>query len=78
VLLLTEIGLLETRDPRFVRTVEAIEREEISKSLRFAGGGHSSAHGRIMGEFFQTYSMAGLILTAMQVSPSWEDRFWRG
>jgi GH15 family glucan-1,4-alpha-glucosidase len=27
VLLLPEIGLLETHDPRFVRTVEAIERE---------------------------------------------------
>jgi hypothetical protein len=27
VLLLPEIGLMETRDPRFVRTVEAIERE---------------------------------------------------
>ena len=23
-------------------------------------------------------SMAGLILTAMQLSRSWEDRFWRG
>jgi GH15 family glucan-1,4-alpha-glucosidase len=30
------------------------------------------------GNFPQTYSMAGLILTAMQLSRSWEDRFWRG
>src|SRR5580692_2584328 len=30
VLLLPEIGLLETRDPRFVRSVEAIERELLS------------------------------------------------
>jgi hypothetical protein len=28
--------------------------------------------------FPQTYSMAGLILTAMRLSRSWEDRFWRG
>ena len=31
------------------------------------------------GEIFpQTYSMAGLILTAMRLSRSWEDRYWRG
>lgn len=28
--------------------------------------------------FPQTYPTTGLILTAMQVSPSWEDRHWRG
>src|SRR5688500_17752286 len=26
----------------------------------------------------QTYSMAGLILSAMRLSRSWEDRYWRG
>jgi hypothetical protein len=28
--------------------------------------------------FPQTYSMAGLILSAMRLSRSWEDRYWRG
>jgi hypothetical protein len=32
----------------------------------------------LWGNFPQTYSMAGLILTAMQLWHSWEDRFWRG
>jgi len=30
------------------------------------------------GNFPQTYSMAGLILSAMKLSRSWEDRYWRG
>ncbi len=30
------------------------------------------------GNFPQTYSMAGLILTAMRLSRSWEDKYWRG
>jgi GH15 family glucan-1,4-alpha-glucosidase len=34
--------------------------------------------GELLGNFPQTYSMAGLILTAMRLSRSWEDRFWRG
>ena len=29
------------------------------------------------GNFPQTYSMAGLILAAMKLSRSWEDRYWR-
>ena len=33
---------------------------------------------RLWGNFPQTYSMAGLILTAMRLSRSWEDRYWRG
>ena len=32
--------------------------------------------GRLCGNFPQTYSMAGLILTAMRLSRSWEDRYW--
>jgi len=32
----------------------------------------------LWGNFPQTYSMAGLILTAMRLSRSWEDRYWRG
>jgi GH15 family glucan-1,4-alpha-glucosidase len=34
--------------------------------------------GELWGNFPQTYSMAGLILTAMRLSRSWEDRHWRG
>jgi GH15 family glucan-1,4-alpha-glucosidase len=34
--------------------------------------------GTLWGNFPQTYSMAGLILTAMRLSRSWEDRYWRG
>jgi GH15 family glucan-1,4-alpha-glucosidase len=33
--------------------------------------------GTLWGNFPQTYSMAGLILTAMRLSRSWEDRYWR-
>jgi GH15 family glucan-1,4-alpha-glucosidase len=31
---------------------------------------------KLCGNFPQTYSMAGLILTAMRLSRSWEDRYW--
>ncbi len=34
--------------------------------------------GILWGNFPQTYSMAGLILSAIRLSRSWEDRFWRG
>jgi GH15 family glucan-1,4-alpha-glucosidase len=34
--------------------------------------------GELWGNFPQTYSMAGLILTAMRLSRSWEDKYWRG
>jgi GH15 family glucan-1,4-alpha-glucosidase len=128
VLLLPEIGLLETHDPRFVRTVEAIERELLRDKhvMRYANeddfgmpetaflvcrfwlidvlwdlGRREQARemfndalkyrnrygllaedvhpltGELWGNFPQTYSMAGLILTAMRLSRSWEDRFWR-
>jgi GH15 family glucan-1,4-alpha-glucosidase len=128
VLLLPEIGLLETHDPRFVRTVEAIERELLRDNhvMRYTSeddfglpetaflvcrfwlidvlwdlGRREQARemfndalkyrnrygllaedvhpltGELWGNFPQTYSMAGLILTAMRLSRSWEDRFWR-
>jgi GH15 family glucan-1,4-alpha-glucosidase len=129
VLLLPDLGLLETHDPRFVRTVEAIERELLRDNhvMRYASeddfglpetaflvcrfwlidvlwdlGRHKQARemfndvlkhrnrygllaedvhpltGELWGNFPQTYSMAGLILTAMRLSHSWEDRYWRG
>jgi len=34
--------------------------------------------GELWGNFPQTYSMAGLILSAMRLSRNWEDRYWRG
>jgi GH15 family glucan-1,4-alpha-glucosidase len=34
--------------------------------------------GQLWGNFPQTYSMAGLILSAMRLSRNWEDRYWRG
>ena len=33
--------------------------------------------GALWGNFPQTYSMAGIILSAMRLSQSWEDRYWR-
>ena len=129
MLLLPELGLLETHDPRFVSTVKAIERELLRDNhvMRYANeddfglpetaflvcrfwlidvlwdlGRHEQARemfddalkyrnrygllaedidpvsGELLGNFPQTYSMAGLILTAMRLSRSWEDRFWRG
>jgi GH15 family glucan-1,4-alpha-glucosidase len=35
-------------------------------------------HGALWGNFPQTYSMAGLILTGMRLSRSWEDQYWGG
>jgi GH15 family glucan-1,4-alpha-glucosidase len=34
-------------------------------------------NGELWGNFPQTYSMAGLILSAMRLSRNWEDRYWR-
>jgi GH15 family glucan-1,4-alpha-glucosidase len=127
VLLLPDIGLLEPGDPRFVSTVDAIERELLRGKhvMRYASeddfGLPESAFlicrfwlidawwklgrrdkaidmfndalqyrnrygllaedvhlqtGQLCGNFPQTYSMAGLILTAMRLSRSWEDRYW--
>jgi GH15 family glucan-1,4-alpha-glucosidase len=128
VLLLPELGLLDAQDPRFIRTVVAMERELVREKhvMRYASaddfglpvtaflicrfwlidawwsiGRHDEARelfedalahrnrfgmlsedldpktGALWGNFPQTYSMAGLILTAMRLSRSWEDRYWR-
>jgi GH15 family glucan-1,4-alpha-glucosidase len=128
VLLLPGLGLIEAQDPRFVRTVEAIERELFRDKhvMRYANeddfglpesaflvcrfwlidawwdlGRRDQARemfddalryrnrygllaehvhpqtGQLWGNFPQTYSMAGLVLTAMRLSRSWEDRYWR-
>jgi pentatricopeptide repeat protein len=36
------------------------------------------ATGELWGNFPQTYSMVGLIVSAMRLSKSWEAAFWRG
>jgi GH15 family glucan-1,4-alpha-glucosidase len=36
------------------------------------------ATGELWGNFPQTYSMVGLIISAMRLSKSWEEAFWRG
>ena len=127
-LLLPEIGLIDTSDPRFISTVAAIERELVRGNhvMRYGSeddfglpesaflicrfwlidalwwlGRREEARdlfvdalsyrnrygllsedihpetGQLWGNFPQTYSMAGLILTAMRLSRSWEDRYWR-
>jgi len=128
VLLLPELGIVETKDPRFASTVAAMERELLREKhvMRYTGSDdfglpvtaflicrfwlidawwslgrredakdlfedalkHRNRYGllsedvdpqsgTLWGNFPQTYSMAGLILTAMRLSRSWEDRYWR-
>jgi GH15 family glucan-1,4-alpha-glucosidase len=127
VLLLPELGLLDSADPRFASTVAAIESELVKGRhvLRYAAqddfglpeseflvcrfwlidalcllGRQEEARDRfedalalrnhyglfaedidpktdrLWGNFPQTYSMAGLILSAMRLSKSWEERYW--
>jgi GH15 family glucan-1,4-alpha-glucosidase len=129
VLLLPELGAIEATDPRFVSTVNAIERE-LKRDLnvmRYSGADDFGlpetaflicrfwlvdalwaigrkedardmfvdalklrnsyglmsedvhpATNEMWGNFPQTYSMAGIILSALRLSKSWEDRYWRG
>ncbi len=128
-LLLAELGLVEASDPRFAKTVSAIEKElflhnnvmryttaddfglpetaflvcrfwlidawwslgrrDEARELFVDALKHRNrygllsedihpANGELWGNFPQTYSMAGLILSAMRLSRTWEDRYWRG
>ena len=128
VLLLPDLGIIETDDPRFSSTVAAMERELVREKhvMRYTSSDdfgmpmtafmicrfwlidawwslgrrddakdlfedalqHRNRYGllsedvdpksgALCGNFPQTYSMAGLILTAMRLSRSWEDRYWR-
>ena len=128
VLLLPDLGVCEVDDPRFVKTVAAMERELLREKhmMRYAAeddfgmpvtafmicrfwlidawwaqGRRDEARelfedamshrnrygllsedvdpktGALFGNFPQTYSMAGLILTGMKISRNWEDRYWR-
>ncbi len=128
-LLLAELGLVEASDPRFAKTVLAIEselfkqnnvmryvaaddfglpetaflicrfwlidawwslgRREEARDLFVDALRHRNRYGllsedlhpetgALWGNFPQTYSMAGLIMSAMRLSRSWEDRYWRG
>jgi len=127
VLLLPELGLIDARDPRFVSTVTAIDKELLRDKhvMRYADKDdfglpetaflicrfwlidawaslgrvaeardmfqdalrHRNRYGllsedihpqtgALWGNFPQTYSMAGLITSAMRLSRSWEDRYW--
>jgi GH15 family glucan-1,4-alpha-glucosidase len=129
VLLLNELGAVEADDPRFVSTVNAMERElkfemnvmrytnaddfglpetaflicrfwlidalwaigrkqdardmfvdalKLRNSYGLLSEDVHPATGQLWGNFPQTYSMAGLILSAIRLSKSWEDRYWRG
>ena len=62
------------------RREEARERFADALSLRnqyglFAEDIHRDT-GQLWGNFPQTYSMAGLIFSAMRLSQSWEERYW--
>jgi len=63
------------------RQQEARERFQDALSLRNSYGLLSEdihpQTGALWGNFPQTYCMAGLILSAMRLSRSWEDRYWR-
>lgn len=129
VLLMPTLGVVEPNDPRFISTVNAIERElrRGHHVMRYTSaddfgvpqsaflvcrfwlidalwlmGREDEARdllldalklrnrygllsedvepdsGALWGNFPQTYSMAGLILSVIRLSRSWEDRFWRG
>jgi GH15 family glucan-1,4-alpha-glucosidase len=65
---------------RLDRREEARARFNDALSLRnqyglFAEDIHPET-GALWGNFPQTYSMAGLILSAMRLSRSWEERYW--
>lgn len=128
LLLLPEIGLLPPTDPRFIATVEAIERDLMRDGmlLRYSAaddfgvpetaflvcsfwlvdalaaiGRREDARalferilalrnhvgllpedadprtGQLWGNFPQSYSQVGLVLSAMRLSRSWEEGFWR-
>jgi GH15 family glucan-1,4-alpha-glucosidase len=125
---LPDLGICEVDDPRFVKTVAAMERELLREKhmMRYAAEddfgmpvtafmicrfwlidawwaqgrkdearelfedamSHRNRYGllsedvdpktgALFGNFPQTYSMAGLILTGMKISRNWEDRYWR-
>jgi GH15 family glucan-1,4-alpha-glucosidase len=127
VLLLPELGLIDAKDPRFVSTVNLIDKELLHDKhvMRYAARDdfglpetaflvcrfwlidawasvgrvaeardmfqdalrHRNRYGllsedihpvsgALWGNFPQTYSMAGLITSAMRLSRSWEDRYW--
>jgi GH15 family glucan-1,4-alpha-glucosidase len=129
VLLLPELGAIEATDPRFVSTVNAMEKDlkrdlhvmrysnaddfglpetaflicrfwlvdalwaigrkedardmfldalKLRNSYGLMSEDVHPATKELWGNFPQTYSMAGLILSALRLSKSWEDRYWRG
>lgn len=63
------------------RREEARERYQDALALRNSYGLLAEdihpQTGALWGNFPQTYSMAGVILSAMRLSQSWEERYWR-
>ncbi|MCW5749531.1 MAG: glycoside hydrolase family 15 protein [Alphaproteobacteria bacterium] len=129
LLLLQEVGFVAAGDPRFIKTLQAVEKElrrghhlfryhakddfgapETAFSIctfwyidaLAAVGRRQEARelfenllrcrnhlgllsedvdpetGELWGNFPQTYSMVGLVISAMRLSKSWEEAFWRG
>ena len=129
LLLMHEVGFVSPTDPRFLATVEAIERElvhgkhvfryvapddfgrpttaftittfwyidalaaigrgdearEIFESvlacrnrLGLLSEGIDPATNELWGNYPQTYSLVGLVVSARRLSRSWEEAFWRG
>ena len=129
LLLLPEVGIVAPSDPRFLATLETVERELRHGHYLFryntedglgvpttafticsywyidalaAVGRREEARdiferllacrnhlgllsedidpgsGTLWGNFPQTYSMVGLIVSAMRLSKGWEEAFWRG
>ena len=75
-----EIGLIDAL-AALGRREEARERYQDALSLRNSYGLLAEdihpQTGALWGNFPQTYSMAGVILSAMRLSQSWEERYWR-
>jgi GH15 family glucan-1,4-alpha-glucosidase len=59
------------------RATCSLTRFECEIDTAFVGG-RAPVTGKLWGNFPQTYSMSGLILTAIKLSRSWGDRYWRG
>ena len=72
--LIDALWLIGRRDEARERFIEALKLRNryglLSEDVHPTTGG-------LWGNFPQTYSMAGLVLTAMRLSRSWEGRYWR-
>ena len=72
--LIDALWLISRRDEARERFIEALKLRNRYGLLSEDVHPTTSA---LWGNFPQTYSMAGLVLTAMRLSRSWEGRYWR-